>query len=57
VAEKKNILYKEESYRITGCAMEVINELGHGYNEKVYENALAVEFGLYTKLKWERVVL
>ena len=53
MAEKKNILYKEESYRITGCAMEVINELGHGYNEKVYENALAVEFGLYSKLKWE----
>lgn len=26
--------------------MEVINTLGHGFHEKVYENALVVEFGL-----------
>jgi GxxExxY protein len=30
-------------YRIVGCAMEVINELGHGLREKTYEKALIVE--------------
>jgi GxxExxY protein len=29
---------------IIGCAMEVLNGLGHGLLEKVYENALLVEF-------------
>ena len=29
-----------------GTAMEVLNLLGHGLNEKPYENALMVEFGL-----------
>jgi GxxExxY protein len=33
-------------HRIIGCAFEVLNELGHGLNEKPYENALTVEFGL-----------
>ncbi len=34
------------TYEIVGCAMEVLNELGHGLHEKPYENALVVEFGL-----------
>ena len=38
------ILLKDEVYKITGCAMSVLNALGHGFHEKVYENALAVEF-------------
>lgn len=29
--------------RIIGCAYNVINTLGHGFLEKVYENALAHE--------------
>lgn len=37
---------KEETYRIIGCAMEVQNTLGHGFLEKPYENALAVEMRL-----------
>jgi len=40
------LLYKEEVFKITGCAMEALNELGHGLLEKPYENALVVEFGL-----------
>ncbi|QQR87705.1 MAG: GxxExxY protein [Flavobacteriales bacterium] len=28
---------------IVGCAMRVLNTLGHGFNEKIYENALCVE--------------
>ena len=38
------LLLKEEVYRVVGCAMEVVNELGHGLHEKPYENALAMEF-------------
>nr|WP_202908872.1 GxxExxY protein [Roseimaritima ulvae] len=38
-------ILKEETHRIIGSAMEVLNELGHGFHEKIYENALVVEFG------------
>lgn len=31
------------TFAIIGCAMEVLNVLGHGLHEKPYENALAVE--------------
>jgi len=41
-----NLIYKEEIYEIINCAMEVLNELGHGFHEKIYENALCVEFDL-----------
>ena len=41
-----DILLRDEVHRIVGCAMEVLNELGHGLHEKPYENALTVEFGL-----------
>src|SRR5207302_8263434 len=37
---------KEETHAIIGCAFEVLNELGHGLNEKCYENSLVVEFAL-----------
>ena len=40
------LLLKEEVFRIVGCAIEVLNTLGHGLVEKPYENALVVEFGL-----------
>src|SRR5947208_13865099 len=39
-------LLKEETHKIIGCAFEVLNELGHGLNEKCYENSLVVEFGV-----------
>src|SRR5258708_32899037 len=39
-------LRKQETHEIIGCAFEVLNELGHGLNEKCYENALVVEFRL-----------
>lgn len=41
-----DLLYKDEVYEIVGCAMEVINTLGHGLLEKPYENALAIELNL-----------
>ena len=40
------LLLRKEVFQIVGCAMEVLNTLGHGLLEKPYENALAVEFGL-----------
>ena len=39
-------LLKAEVFQIVGCALEVLNALGHGLVEKPYENALVVEFGL-----------
>ena len=38
------IIYKEESYHIIGACLEVYNELGCGFLEAVYQDALAVEF-------------
>ena len=42
----EELLLKEEVFQIVGCALEVLNTLGHGLVEKPYENALVVEFGL-----------
>lgn len=41
-----DLLLKDEVYKIVGCAIEVLNGIGHGLHEKPYENALVVEFGL-----------
>jgi GxxExxY protein len=46
VHESDKLLYKDEVFHIIGCAIEVLNTLGHGIVEKPYENALVVEFGL-----------
>src|SRR5438552_17905533 len=44
--DDEKLLAKEEVFQIVGCAIEVLNTLGHGLVEKPYENALVVEFGL-----------
>ena len=44
--DAKDLLLKDEVYRIVGAAFSVLKELGHGLHEKPYENALVVEFGL-----------
>lgn len=39
---EEKILYRELSYKIVGLAMQVHTELGYGFLEKVYENALMI---------------
>ena len=39
-------IYKDESYKIIGACMEVHNELGKGFSETVYKDALEIEFQL-----------
>lgn len=34
----------ELSFLINGCAIDVINAVGHGFHEKIYENAMAIAF-------------
>jgi GxxExxY protein len=43
---ENQILFKDEVYQAVGCALEVLNTLGHGFFEKIYENALIAEFDL-----------
>ena len=37
------LLYKEEVFKIVGAAMNVSNELGCGFLEAVYQEALEME--------------
>lgn len=38
------LLLKDETQKLIGLAFEVLNEVGHGLNEKIYENSLVVGF-------------
>ena len=39
-----SVIYPEESFEITGAAMAVYNNLGCGFLESVYQEALEIEF-------------
>lgn len=41
---KNELLYKEESYKMIGSCMEVHKELGKGFSEIIYGDALKIEF-------------
>src|SRR2546423_7994388 len=43
---KSKLLLKAETEQIIGFAFDVLNEVGHGLNEKIYENSLTVLFKL-----------
>jgi hypothetical protein len=43
---ESKLLLKAETEKIIGFAFEVLNEIGHGLHEKIYENALTVLFKL-----------
>ena len=40
------LIYKDEVYQIIGAAMEVYNQLGNGFLEAVYQDALVLELRL-----------
>jgi len=43
---ESKLLLKAETEKIIGFAFEVLNEVGHGLNEKIYEDSLTVLFKL-----------
>ena len=49
----ERFLYEKESYAIRGCLMSVFNELGSGFLEKVYQEALEREF-IEKKIPYKR---
>lgn len=48
-----SLIYREEAYKIIGICMEVHHELGKGFNEAVYCDALEIEFIDY-KINYSR---
>ncbi|GAA5496747.1 hypothetical protein Rhal01_02932 [Rubritalea halochordaticola] len=38
-----SLIYKQESFDIIGACFEVYNELGNGFDERVYHEALLIE--------------
>ena len=47
------MMYEELTRRIIGCAMEVHKRLGNGFQEVIYQRALAIEMNL-NKLQFAR---
>ena len=43
--ERNKEVIDQLTHRIIGCAMKVHNTLGNGFQEVIYQRALAIEFG------------
>ena len=43
---ESKLAYGDLTHSIVGSAMDVLNTIGHGFPEKVYENALVHDFSL-----------
>jgi GxxExxY protein len=43
---ESKLLLKAETEKIIGFAFEILNDIGHGLNERIYENSLTVLFKL-----------
>ena len=41
---ESKLFLKAETEKIIGFSFDVLNEIGHGLNEKIYENSLVVLF-------------
>lgn len=54
--KRADLLYPGLSYQIVGCAFEVYNKLGFGFNESVYQEAMAITF-LENEIKFQEQVL
>ena len=50
---ERELIYKEEAFAIIGCCMEVHKELGKGFSEIVYKDALELEFKM-KNIEYER---
>lgn len=46
IGSQTKYMFEDETYSIIGSAMEVYYKLGNGFAEAVYQEALAIEFGL-----------
>ena len=43
-SRESKLIFKAETEKLIGFAFEVLNEIGHGLIEKIYENSLVVLF-------------
>ena len=41
---ESKLILEAETEKVIGFAFEILNEIGHGLNEKIYENSLTVLF-------------
>ncbi|HET6990881.1 MAG TPA: GxxExxY protein [Bacteroidia bacterium] len=55
ILKPESVIHPELSYKIIGCAFEVYNQIGPGFQEKIYQRALREAFNL-KELKFKEQV-